>query len=1035
MKKFKKLASLVIAASMLTSSFVFAGSANAVEKDVAPQAAFVDASIQKEVGDGVILHAFNWSYNSIKENLPAIAAAGYSTVQTSPVQQPKDYGVWMDVANQWWKLYQPVSMSLAEQTWLGTKEELSSLCKEADKYGIKIICDIVSNHMGNVTDGNPNVSDQVNTYQPDFYENKDTYFHNLKSGVSDSSAQKTVQGWLGELPDLNTGNKNVQDAVISLLKECIDCGVDGFRFDAAKHIETPDDGEYASDYWPNITDAASSYYKAKTGNNLYIYGEILNNCGTGRSYDSYTKYINVTDNITGDSVLFNVVKGRATSATNPTYKTGQDASDLVIWAESHDTFEGESGAGGMANTANVSNSDIVKAWAIVAARKDATALYFARPGSALMGEASDDISYKSTAVSEINKFHNKFVGEDERLGAADDVAYVARGTNGIVLSNCAGNEKSVSISGTGLADGSYIDTITGNEFTVENGVLVGSIGSTGVAVVYDGTTTPKNICSVESGDFYGDTMTVTLGLENATSGTYCLRGGTPVAYDEEITIRIGEGYSYGETINLTLTATDGKNDYEMTYKYTKNEAASSGVYLFFNSEKRTNWEAPFNIYIFDEKTSSEETYSNAAWPGVPMQFDEATGYYYYEVPSNSCLATNTETGAIVDSAFDLAHSANSCAIFSDCAGNQFPGQNSKTPIYIGSSSKIFALTKTNSWEDTDLVPSLGDEQPATDVVRPEGDVRIYGDADGDGKINILDVTHIQKHLALLVTISDEDLELCDVDESGKVNILDCTTIQKYLAKYEDSGVVGEIYVPEMPTKPSIKPTQPTTKPTQPSESTEPSESEDEYTLYFKTYLGWMTDLGTSLFAYDTATGLSYQFVKDTDAFPEVYTIDVPNETSSVIIYRSLKEIEETPTTENAYNVWTAEGVSPVNNCIYLDNDEKVTVCPYVAEEKPEWSLDRVYFDNTKSKWSEVYVHGWGETGLGGKAVKMEQIEGTNIWYFDFDEPILPGAKCFLFKNTPDGSWVKQTNDVTIVENMNCCVGSSSKSYTWSNYEE
>ena len=38
-----------------------------------------------------MLHAFNWSYNTIKENLPAIAAAGYTTVQTSPVQQPKDY--------------------------------------------------------------------------------------------------------------------------------------------------------------------------------------------------------------------------------------------------------------------------------------------------------------------------------------------------------------------------------------------------------------------------------------------------------------------------------------------------------------------------------------------------------------------------------------------------------------------------------------------------------------------------------------------------------------------------------------------------------------------------------------------------------------------------------------------------------------------------------------------------------------------------------------------------------------------------------
>ena len=1030
MKKFKKIASLIMAAAVMATSLVSAGSVSAAEKDLAHQSAPVDPSTQAEVGDGVILHAFNWSYNTIKENLPAIAAAGYSTVQTSPVQQPKDYGVWMDVANQWWKLYQPVSVSMAEDSWLGTKEELKKLCLEADKYGIKIICDIVSNHMGNVTDGNPNVSTQVKKYQPDFYENKDTYFHNLKSGTSDSSVERTVQGWLGELPDLNTGNKNVQNAVISLLKECIDCGVDGFRFDAAKHIETPDDGKFASDYWPNVTSAAKSYYKAKTGKDLYIYGEILNSCGSGREYTSYTKYINVTDNKTGDSVLASVAKGNAASAANPSYKTGLPASDVVIWAESHDTFEGDSGAGGIANTSGVSDSEVVKAWAIVGSRKDATALFFARPGSALMGEASSNTTYKSTAVSEINKFHNKFVGKSEKLGSSDGVAYVVSGNNGIVLSNCLGNEKSVSISDTGLADGNYTDTITGNSFTVANGVLTGSIGSTGVAVVYNGTTTPKNLCSVESGTFYGDTMTVTLGLENATKGTYCLRGGEPVEYKDEITLRLGEGYAYGETINLTLTATDGKNDYQMTYKYKKKEAASSGIYLFFNSEKRADWTAPYNVYVYDETTSKEEKYANAAWPGVPMQYDEGSGYYYYEVPSKSCYATNNKTNEITNSAFDLANSKNSCAVFSDSDGNQFPAQNSKTPIYIGAKSKLFAGTKTNSWEDIDLVPAQPEEQPATDVVKPEGDVRYYGDANGDGDITILDVTEIQKHLAFLITISDDNLELCDVDKNQKVDILDCTYIQKYIAKLEDCANVGEIYVPE-----ETKPSQPPTIPSDPDDPTDP-EPKDEYTLYFKTYLGWMTDLGTGLFAYDEATGVSYQFERDDDAYPYVYTIDVPNETSSVILYRALEALDEPPTKDNTYNLWTASGFSPEKNCIFFSNDEKVTIQTYVPEERPE-GLDRIYFDNTKSKWAEVYIHGWGESNLNGKAVKMEQIEGTNIWYFDFDNQIMPGSHCFLFKNTPDGAkWDKQTNNVTIESaEKNCCVGSTTKAYTWTTYTE
>ena len=37
--------------------------------------------------DGVILHAFCWSFNTIKEKMKDIAEAGYTTVQPSPISQ------------------------------------------------------------------------------------------------------------------------------------------------------------------------------------------------------------------------------------------------------------------------------------------------------------------------------------------------------------------------------------------------------------------------------------------------------------------------------------------------------------------------------------------------------------------------------------------------------------------------------------------------------------------------------------------------------------------------------------------------------------------------------------------------------------------------------------------------------------------------------------------------------------------------------------------------------------------------------------
>lgn len=1061
MKKAKKIASLVVASALLTSSFAAITSVNAAEVDSA-QTASADITLRDKVGDGVMLHAFNWSYNTIKENLPAIAAAGYTTVQTSPVQQPKDYSTSGDVTGQWWKLYQPISFHIAEESWLGTKDDLKSLCDEADKYGIKIICDIVSNHVANADKTMPNiVSNQVKKYEPEFYKKRKTYTRTYKGDANDSSVQAVVQGHVSSCPDLVTNDTAIQGYIINLLKECIDCGVDGFRFDAAKHIETEDDGAYASDYWKNITTSASSYYTQKTGDDLYIYGEILNNCGADRSYSSYTKYINVTDNRTGDAVLYNVTRGKASTAANAKYKSGVAASNAVLWAESHDTYEGSSGSSGFLNTAGISDENVVKAWAIVASRKDSTALFFARPGTALMGNISTDSTYKSTAVSEINKFHNLFVGQSEKLGSSGDIAYVARGTSGIVLSNCNGTNASVSISGTGLADGKYTDTVSGAEFTVANGVLTGSIGNTGVAVVYNGTTTPKAINSVESGSFRGDTMTLTLSLENATSGTYCLDDSTPVKFTGTTSIRIGSDYKPGETINLTVTATDGVKTSSMVYKYTKSTAQESGVYVFFNPATQKGWSAPYQVYIYDETTNKGTVYKNANWPGEAMTLDPATGYYYYEVPKSSSISADEDDENQAASDFDLSTSANTRVIISEKGGEQYPGRTD-TPISLNGSSKAFSLTKAGTWEDTTLTPTKVEieatdvtkgsaEEPTTKPVpstqptttqpatEPSGNA-VYGDVNGDGDITVVDATLVQKHVVQLETLSADKQILADVNGDNTISVVDATLIQKYIVQLKDWGRTGDVYQAEQPTTPeptTAKPTtvKPTAQPTTAEPTTKPA---DTYTLYFKTKLGWMTSDGVSLFAYDLDTGASYQFEQDTDAYPNVYTVEVPATVSNVSVYRSLSEVDEKPVggdDGNVYNCWDAT-VSKTNNCITLSNDEAVSTAPYVPEQKPAFTLSRVYFDNSKAHYTDVYIYGWAESGLGKAAAHMNKIAGTDIWYYDFDTPLSPGANCFLFKDT-ESTWETQTNDLTVADGKNCFRANpgSKSGGVWYSYSE
>ncbi len=67
---------------------------------------------------------------------------------------------------------------------------------------------------------------------------------------------------------------------------------------------------------------------------------------------------------------------------------------------------------------------------------------------------------------------------------------------------------------------------------------------------------------------------------------------------------------------------------------------------------------------------------------------------------------------------------------------------------------------------------------------------ILGDADADGKVNIKDATAIQKHIANLITLTEDGYGVADVDASGSVNIKDATAIQKHIAGI-DTGYFAE----------------------------------------------------------------------------------------------------------------------------------------------------------------------------------------------------------------------------------------------------
>ena len=426
--------------------------------------------LAKKCEDGVILHAWNWYFNDIKNNMREIAKSGYSSIQVSPIQPNKD-GKFTCLYD-WWKLYQPIDFSIGNT--LGSEQEFKEMCDEAKKYGIKIIVDVVSNHLaGNSGNGN-NAKWNRNNSIPSYLKDNDDFWHNESFGAfyNDNDRTSMTKGAIG-MPGLNTSNKDLQQIIINFLNRAQELGADGFRFDAAKHIELPND-YLGSDYWPTIINGIK-----KVNPEAFVYGEILNSCAT--DIKNYSNYMKVTDNEYGWNVIDAVTNCNAGLAQN--YVKNDIAKNFVTWVESHDTYAGDYGR----KSDNVCELDIKLGWCIVASRADSVPLFFGRPSNGLHGNLGIGSSlWKDKTITEINKFHNKFAGENEyiRILNNNSVFEIERGDGGVVIVNLSHNFTKINTV-TNLKDGNYKDKVTGNNITVKNHILTAELSGKSVIIAYN----------------------------------------------------------------------------------------------------------------------------------------------------------------------------------------------------------------------------------------------------------------------------------------------------------------------------------------------------------------------------------------------------------------------------------------------------------------------------------------------------------------------------------------------------------------------
>ncbi|WP_073951818.1 alpha-amylase [Streptomyces kebangsaanensis] len=174
---------------------------------------------------------FEWNFASVaKECTSTLGPAGYGYVQVSPPAEHIQ-------GSQWWTSYQPVSYKIAGR--LGDRAAFQNMVNTCHAAGVKVVVDTVINHMSAGSGTGTGGSSYSKYNYPGLYSVYD--FDDCMSEVNNYQDRWNVQHCeLVGLADLDTGEEYVRKAIAGYMNDLLSLGVDGFRVDAAKHIDAGD---------------------------------------------------------------------------------------------------------------------------------------------------------------------------------------------------------------------------------------------------------------------------------------------------------------------------------------------------------------------------------------------------------------------------------------------------------------------------------------------------------------------------------------------------------------------------------------------------------------------------------------------------------------------------------------------------------------------------------------------------------------------------------------------------------------------------
>ncbi len=237
------------------------------------------------VGSSAVYQYYHTDWNQVRSNLSTVAAQGYDAIQVPPAQYSR-----LDRSHQQGVTdpplgYQPVDFKNFDSVF-GTESEYQAMVDEAHNQGLDVIADAVINHMAADDDfrGAPGITFDDLPYfsEQDFHP---------ESEIDYSDPESVENGWLVGLKDLKQESSYVRGQIQDYVQKYANLGVDGIRWDAAKHVPEWFFSDYANQWADNL--------------GLYTVGEVLQGgvdycqgyADTGMSVTDYPLYYTMKEDV------------------------------------------------------------------------------------------------------------------------------------------------------------------------------------------------------------------------------------------------------------------------------------------------------------------------------------------------------------------------------------------------------------------------------------------------------------------------------------------------------------------------------------------------------------------------------------------------------------------------------------------------------------------------------------------------------------------------------------------------------------------